>query len=93
MAMSYAKLNQREKAQAELAQCRAHIEEMRQGILDATVYEEGGFWHATNASDKIYNEKGFWHDWLINHILLREALAVLEKGPEVGAEQAADAGK
>jgi hypothetical protein len=61
--------------------CRARIEKMNEGIANGTEYESAGYWHGNpkDSSAKIYNEKGFWHDWVINKLLLREALALMDE--------------
>lgn len=91
MAMDYVKLNQLDNAKAQLAECQEHITEMHQGIIDARIYEAAGYRHAVESSDLVYRGKGFWHDWLINHILLREALSLLEVQSGASAAVAAKA--
>ena len=81
MAMAHLRLNQLDQAKAELDKCRARIEKMNDGIELGTEYESAGFWHgnAKDAGSKIYNEKGFWHDWVMNKLLLREALTLMDE--------------
>jgi serine/threonine protein kinase len=63
LAMAHAKLNQTQRAQAEIADCRQLIESKFKGRLGEGTYETG-----------------FWKDWLIDRILLREAIELIYGG-------------
>jgi hypothetical protein len=81
MAMAYFKLGRLEMAQAMLEKCRPVIEKMHQDIVENGAYGSVGYRHGNVAADKFYREKGFWHDWLINNILLQEALGMINFPP------------